>query len=80
MSTSEDRKQYTDDILELVHLSNIDYLQVIKSLLMNEISNSDYSYNNMRQVGLPLDELGHHLPKYIPLERNVSAAGINEEH
>ena len=70
----EDNKKYEGDMLELIHLSNIDYLEIIKSLLMNELSNPTHSYSNMKLFGLNFEEPRNYINKHIPLERHVSAA------
>lgn len=74
MMNLENKKVYADDELELIHLSNVDYLKIIKSLLMTECNNQNYNYDNMRQFGLPFHDSGTLSTKHIPLERHNSAA------
>lgn len=69
----ESKDHYDGDNLELIHLSNIDYLQIIKTMLISEFKTPDYSYMNMKQFGLPYN---NQMPitNNIPLERHISAA------
>ena len=76
MMTLEPKDYFNGDYLELVHLSNIDYLDIIKSQLLNEFSNHKHTYPNMRQFGLAF-ESPETVAHRIPLERHISAATFN---
>ena len=69
----EDNLVYIGDDLELIHLSNINYLQVIKSLLMNECNNT---YHNIRPFNNPETVTKRH----IPIQRNNSVAYYNDSY
>ena len=61
-------------MLELIHLSNVDCLELIKSLLMDELSDSNRNNSSMKPFGLKFEEQRNYINKHIPLERHASAA------
>jgi hypothetical protein len=70
MMNLENKEMYPNDKLELIHLSNVNNLKIIKSLLINECNN----YDSMIQVRLPFHNSNTFSTNHIPLERHNSVA------
>ena len=65
--------KYLGDNLELVYLSNLDYIRYIKNILKDEITSSNYNYNNILQFGIPYHD-DKQYANLLPLNRATSMA------